>query len=119
VSQKLLQILEIIVISGLFLGLIIWLSRRQMISFLYTVGWLILCAVVLIATIFIPFIEPLAEALRVDVFTVVGAVAVIVLLGICVQLSVSISGMQRQIQKLNEDLALQKNQDVRLHDQQG
>jgi hypothetical protein len=46
--------------------------------------------------------------LQLDAFSFVGAIAVIVLLGLCIQLSISISGLQRQLRKLNEDVALQK-----------
>jgi hypothetical protein len=46
--------------------------------------------------------------LQLDAFSLVGAVAIIVLLALCVQLSISISGLQRQVQLLNEDLAMHK-----------
>jgi hypothetical protein len=47
--------------------------------------------------------------LRIGPFAVVGAMCLFVLLSICIQLSISISGMQRQISKLNEDSAMLRN----------
>lgn len=51
-------------------------------------------------------VEPIAEFLKVDPFTVVGGSAFLILLAICVQLSISISGLQRQLYELNEVTAL-------------
>jgi hypothetical protein len=56
----------------------------------------------------IPLIKPLATKLQLDAFALIGACAIIILLALCIQLSISISGMQKQLQQLNEDLALQK-----------
>jgi hypothetical protein len=52
--------------------------------------------------------KPLATKLQLDAFALIGACAIIILLALCIQLSISISGMQKQLQQLNEDLALQK-----------
>jgi hypothetical protein len=54
------------------------------------------------------FVKPLATKLQLDAFALIGACAIIILLALCIQLSISISGMQKQLQQLNEDLALQK-----------
>jgi hypothetical protein len=96
-SQQVAQALEIATVSLAFAAFIIYLARTQRISFRYTIGWLSLCV-----------ITPLASALQLDAFSLVGAIAIIVLLALCVQLSISISGLQRQVQLLNEDLALHK-----------
>ena len=60
------------------------------------------------AGFFIPLIETLAMKLQLGVGVLVVGLASLVLLALCIQLSISISGLQRQIQILNEDVALQK-----------
>ena len=49
-------------------------------------------------------------ASTVDALSLVGALAVIVLLSLCIQLSISISGLQSQLRRLNENMALQKKE---------
>ena len=107
-SQQAAQALEIAVVSLAFAIFVVYLARKQRISFRYTVGWLVLCVIGALSGLLIPVITPLALALQLDAFSLVGAAAIVVLLALCVQLSISISGLQRQVQLLNEDLALHK-----------
>ena len=107
-SQQAAQALEIAVVSLAFAIFVVYLARKQRISFRYTVGWLVLCVIGALSGLLIPVITPLASALQLDAFSLVGAAAIVVLLALCVQLSISISGLQRQVQLLNEDLALYK-----------
>jgi hypothetical protein len=107
-SQQAAQALEIAVVSLAFAIFVVYLARKQRISFRYTVGWLVLCVIGALSGLLIPVITPLALALQLDAFSLVGAAAIVVLLVLCVQLSISISGLQRQVQLLNEDLALHK-----------
>jgi hypothetical protein len=107
-SQQAAQALEIAVASLAFAIFVVYLARKQRISFRYTVGWLVLCVIGALSGLLIPVITPLASALQLDAFSLVGAAAIVVLLALCVQLSISISGLQRQVQLLNEDLALHK-----------
>ena len=105
-SRQAVQILEVTIIAILLGAFIFVFARRQLISFRYTIGWLGLCTVSLIGALLIPQVEPIADFLKVDPFTVVGGSAFLVLLAICIQLSVSISGLQRQLHDLNEVVAL-------------
>jgi len=107
-SQQAVQGLEIAVVALVFVLLVIRLSRRQSISFRYTVGWLSLCAISLFAGLLIPVVSPLAQFLQIDALTLIAAGSIVVLLAICIQLSISISGLQRQVQRINEDLAITK-----------
>ncbi len=107
-SQQVAQALEIAVVSIAFAVIIVYLARKQRISFRYTVGWLVLCLIGGLSGLLIPVMTPLSSTLQLDAFSLVGAIAIIVLLVICIQLSISISGLQRQVQLLNEDLALHK-----------
>ena len=105
-SRKAIQILEIAIIA-LFMGsFILAIARRQLISFRYTMGWLGLCAVTFLGALLVPVVEPIARFLKVDPFTVVGGSAFLILLAICIQLSISISGLQRQLYEVNEVVAL-------------
>jgi hypothetical protein len=106
VSRQAIQILEVAIIAVLMGIFILSIARRQLISFRYTIGWLGLCAVTLIGALLVPVVEPVARFLKVDPFTVVGGSAFLILLGICIQLSISISGLHRQLHDVNEVVAL-------------
>jgi hypothetical protein len=106
VSREAIQILEVAIIALLMGSFILAIARRQLISFRYTIGWLGLCAVTLLGALLVPVVEPIARILRVDPFTVVGGSAFLILLAICIQLSISISGLQRQLRQVNEVVAL-------------
>jgi hypothetical protein len=110
VSQQRLQAIEIAIVACLFAIAVISLSRRGRISFRYTIGWLTLCLLSALGGLFLPVIEPLSRKFQLDAFSLVGALAVIVLLSLCIQLSISISGLQSQLRRLNEDIALQKKE---------
>ena len=107
-SQQVAQGLEIAAVALVFTVTVLYLAQRQRISFRYTMGWLTLCVISAFTGLLIPLIKPLAAKLQLDAFALIGASAIIILLALCIQLSISISGMQRQVQQLNEDLALQK-----------
>ena len=107
-TQSMAQAIEIALIFCTFAGLVISLARKQKISFRYSAGWLVLCVSGSVAGFFIPFIETLAVKLQLGVGVLVIGLVSLVLLALCIQLSVSISGLQRQVQLLNEDVALQK-----------
>jgi len=112
-SQQTVQLIEIAVVAVVFAAAILRLSRRQLVSFRYTIGWLALCGVALLAGLLIPLVGPLAGWLRIDEFTLVAAVAVVLLIAVCIQLSISISGLQRQLQKLGEDIAILREEALR------
>ena len=105
-SRQAIQILEVAIIAVLMGIFILAIARRQLISFRYTIGWLGLCAVTFIGALLVPVVEPIARFLKVDPFTVVGGSAFLILLAICIQLSISISGLQRQLHDVNEVVAL-------------
>lgn len=107
-SQQVVQAIEIAAVALVFTISILYLARHQRISFRYTIGWLALCVISAFTGLLIPLIKPLATRLQLDAFALIGACAIIILLALCIQLSISISGIQKQLQQLNEDLALQK-----------
>jgi len=105
VSQGAIQTL-IATIAGLVLATSIYmLARRGRISFRYTVGWLALCLFGITAGASIEIVQPLAEKLKTTPAALLGIGAIILFLVICVQISISISGMQEQIRSLTEEAA--------------
>ena len=96
--------------------LVIILARRQKLSFRYTAGWLVLLLLTAFSGVLIPASRPLAESLSTTPGVLVSGTAILILVVICIQLSVSISGLQKQVQKLAEEVAIQnaekENQNV-------
>ena len=111
-----MQIFEISLVACGFSAVIITLARKGRISFRYTMGWLSLGALGVFGGILRPVITPLSIRFRLDEFSFVAAIAFMVLLGLCVQLSISVSGIQNQLRKLNESHALLRNELEDLHD---
>ena len=104
-----MHIFEISLVACGFAAVIITLARKGRISFRYTMGWLSLGALGVLGGILRPVIAPISNRLRLDEFSFVAAIAIMVLLGLCVQLSISVSGIQNQLRKLNENHALLRN----------
>jgi len=83
----------------------IQLSRAKKLSFRYTVGWASIGAVGIVAGLLVPLAQPVADLLGISASAFVALIAASVLFLVTVQLSISISGLQKQIQALTEDLA--------------
>ena len=92
--------------------LIISLARAQKLSFRYTAGWLLLLSVSALSGALIPITEPLARSLSTTPGVLVSGMAIIILVLICIQLSVSISGLQKQLQMLAEEIAIQNHENA-------
>jgi len=118
VSPQRLQAIEIAIVACAFAVSIVMLSKKGRISFRYTMGWLALSALSAFGGLLLPVIEPLSRKFQLDAFSFVGALSIIVLLSLCIQLSISISGLQAQLRKLNENFALQKKELNDLRDSQ-
>lgn len=84
------------------------LGAKGKLSFRYTTGWILLFGVGLSSALLIPIVEPTAEYLELSPAAVVAGVGLVLLLAICVQLSVSISGLQEQVRALSEEIAILK-----------
>jgi len=81
------------------------LGRKQQLSFRYTVGWLLLSAFGVMAGIVIPVITPIANLLAITPAALLAIGGIILLVVICVQLSISISGLHERQRRLTEELA--------------
>lgn len=82
------------------------LGRTRKLSFRYTVGWLALGVLGIGAGLLIPLTETVARRLHIAPAAVVGIAAIGLVLGLCIQLSISISGTQEQVKRLAEQIAL-------------
>jgi len=105
VSQGTIQTL-IATIAGVVMASSIYMhARRGRLSFRYTVGWLVLCLFGITAGASVQVVQPIAEKLKVTPAALLSIGAIFLLLTICVQFSISISGMQEQIRRLTEEAA--------------
>ena len=94
------------VFVGTAMGFAVYRSARLgLLNFRYTVGWLLLSALGVLAGIVIPVISPLAELLEITPAALLAIGAIVFLVLICVQLSISISGLHERQRRLTEELA--------------
>jgi len=82
------------------------LGRTGKLSFRYSVGWLVLSGLGVFSWMFIPMVTPISRLLNTSPAAVLAIGALIILAMICIQLSISISGLQEQNRCLAEELAL-------------
>lgn len=82
------------------------LARRQLISLRYALGWTLISFMGVVGALVTPLVRPVAETFGMSATGVLLATATIVLLGITLQLSVSVSGLQAQLRDVAEAHAL-------------
>lgn len=82
------------------------LAKKQKLNFRYMVGWLALCIIGIIASLGTSLLEPTAQAIGVTASALIGLAALLLLVLLAIQLSVSISGLQIQNRRLAEQLAI-------------
>lgn len=85
---------------------VVLLARRQLISLRYALGWTLISTSGVAAALLVPLVQPVARQFGMSPTGLLLALATLILLGITLQLSVSVSGLQRQIQDLAEAQAL-------------
>lgn len=93
------------VVGILVVIMVVRLSRRGQLSFRYTMGWIGVASFGILAGLFVPIVEPLANALGLSAAALIGLGALVFITVIAIQLSISISGLQRQVQSLAEETA--------------
>lgn len=104
-SANTTQTLYAAVVSMIFVVSIYRLGRKQKLSFRYATGWLVLGLLGVVAGLVAPLSEPLANYLHVSPAALLAIGGMILLLVLCVQLSISISGLQEQVRTLAEESA--------------
>lgn len=117
-KQQSVQALEAMLLAVVLACGVLFAARKQRITFRYAIGWLTLFGFMALGGLAIPMIEQISEVFKVSPAALISAISLFLLLTLCVQLSISISGLQRQVRKLNEDLALQKREIDDLRDSQ-
>lgn len=93
------------VIGLLVVIVVVRLSRRGQLSFRYTIGWIGVASFGILAGLFVPVVEPIATALGLSAAALIGLAALVFITAIAIQLSISISGLQRQMRTLTEEIA--------------
>ncbi len=109
--------IEIAIVAVGFIAHVFRLSRRGMLSFRYSIGWFSIMFLGLLAAPFVVIFAPLAEKLKLTPSALLAAISTIAVVIILIQLSVSISGNQRKMDKLVRENALLKEKlDITLKD---
>ncbi len=80
-------------------------ARRGRLSFQYTVGWLLIGMLAMVAGVVVPVITPIANFLAITPAALLAIGGTIMLVIICIQLSISISGLHERQRRLTEELA--------------
>lgn len=93
------------VIGVLVVISVVRLSRQGQLSFRYTIGWMGVAGIGILSGLFVPVVEPLAKNLGLSSAALLGLAALLFITVIAIQLSISISGLQRQIQTMAEEVA--------------
>ena len=116
-SQGSMFAIEIAIIAVCFIAHIFRLTRRGMLSFRYSIGWFSIMFLGLLAAPFVVIFAPLAEKLKLTPSALLASISTIAVVIILIQLSVSISGNQRKMDKLVRENALLKEKlDITLKD---
>jgi hypothetical protein len=92
-------------VSALFVGFVYFLARKSRLSFRYALGWLLLFVPGFLSVVLLPLTEPVSKALAITPAALLAVSFMIVLVAICIQLSISISGLQEQVRSLSEEVA--------------
>ena len=104
-STSSIQITGSTVVSALFVVFVYLLARRSRLSFRYALGWLLLFVPGFLSVVLLPLTEPISKALAITPAALLAVGFMTVLVAICIQLSISISGLQEQVRSLSEEIA--------------
>ena len=108
-SEPDIQLVQVavVVITAIASALIVLkLARQEKLTFRYTAGWIGLFALAAALGVLAPITGPIAGWIGVTQGVVVTMGVALGLLAICVQLSISISGLQEQLRRVTEEVAL-------------
>ncbi len=113
-SAELIHTLELAGGCIAFGLLVIRFSRRRKISFRYTTGWLMICALGVFASLLLPMMTPIATWLQLSPIALLIVIAAVGVALLFLQLTVSISGNQRRVDSLTQETALLREKLERL-----
>lgn len=104
-SMQAKQILIVAVLGTLVLLIAVRLSRRGQLSFRYTIGWICIGALGVLSGLLVSVADEVSRVLQLTPAALVGLTTIVLVLGLTMQLSISISGLQRHIRVLAEENA--------------
>jgi hypothetical protein len=102
VKQALVLALGGVVIMLVILGL----TRRRLLTTRYTLGWLGVGALVVLAAATLPFVSKLGKVANITPTAVLLMISSLILLAISIQLSISVSLLQERLRTTAEAHAL-------------
>jgi len=106
VSNQTVFAFEIALVAIAFAIHVARLSKKRLLSFKYTIGWISVCLVGIFASPLVFLVTPLASLMRLTPTAFLVAISTISVAVILIQLSVSISGNQRKMETLVRENAL-------------
>ena len=116
-SDRTVFAIEIAIVAIAFAIHVGRLSRKRMLSFKYTVGWMSVCLFGVFASPLVFLVTPIAEILRLTPTALLVAISTAAVAVILIQLSVSISGNQRKMETLvRENSLLRESLGIELKD---
>ena len=100
------QVLTIVIAVGAF-ALVLFLVRRRLLKERFALTWLLVGAGMIVFVLARPLLDRLSDALGIQSgTTTIFLIAVLVILGIQLQLSVSLSRIEERLRDLAESVAL-------------
>lgn len=90
------------------------LSRRQLLSLRYALGWMSVSAILVVAAIVLVAVGGISDSLPITPTGLLAAVGLAFVLAITLQLSISLSGHQDAIRELSEANALLEERVARM-----
>ena len=100
-------------------GLVFWLSRRQLLSLRYALGWMGVSGLLVLAAVGLGLAGGISTSLPVTPTGLLSAVGLAFVLLITLQLSISLSGLQEAIRELSEANALLEERLSRVEEADG
>ena len=104
-SMQAKQVLIIALLGTLVLLVTVRLSRRGQLSFRFTLGWLFIGGLGVFSGLLVSVADEVSDVLQITPAALVGLTTIILVLALTMQLSISISGLQRHIRILAEENA--------------
>jgi hypothetical protein len=99
--------LAITLVAGFgFVTCIRFLARRGRLSMRYTLGWLLIGLMFLLYPIIVIAADEISDFLGVQQLAIFLGAPMIILVMVCVQLSISVSGLTEHVRTLTESIAL-------------
>ena len=100
----------IIETSGVALFSVVFrLARNRKLSFRYVIGWISLSVLLLAAGPLSFALAPISRVLGITQGVLISMVGLVIVLAICIQLSISISGIHERQRRLSEEISQLKN----------